>query len=99
MVSLPLNNAIKSTDKGFIKVESFLAHEQNVFIIRISHNGKEIPKELLPTIFEKNEEADQNTSLYLCNEIIKSHDGNINARNNKDSGTTYTITLPIRKNR
>ena len=97
-IKIILNNAINSTDKGFIKVESFLAHEQNVFIIRISHNGKEIPKELLPKIFEKNEEADQNTSLYLCNEIIKSHGGNITAKNNKDAGTTYTISIPIRKN-
>lgn len=101
-----INNAIKYTEKGYIKVESFVAHEQNVVIIRINDTGKGIPQKILPKLFEKDvtktieaeKASDTKLSLYLCKGIIKAHGGNITAKNNKDVGSTFTITLPIKKN-
>ena len=46
-----LNNSIKYTETGYIKVESFVAHGQNLVIIRINDTGRGIPKEILPKIF------------------------------------------------
>jgi len=96
-----LNNSLKYTESGYIKVESFVAHEQNLVIIRIDDTGQGIPKEILPKLFEqgttKNQINDEKLSLYLCKGIIESHGGQITAKNNVDSGCTFTITLPIKK--
>jgi len=99
-----LNNAIKYTKTGHIKVESFVAHQQNLFIIRINDTGKGIPKEILPKIFDKEvtenrkDGNDTKLSLYLCQGIIVSHGGKITVKNNESGGCTFTITLPIKKN-
>jgi signal transduction histidine kinase len=98
-----LNNAIKYTKTGHIKVESFVAHQQNLFIIRINDTGKGIPKEILPKLFDKEirenrkDGNDAKLSLYLCQGIIEAHGGKITAKNNEGGGCTFTITLPIKK--
>ncbi len=95
-----LNNSLKYTESGYIKVESFVAHQQNQVIIRINDTGKGIPKETLPKIFEqgiiKNHINDEKLSLYLCNGIVEAHGGKITAKNNATCGCTFTITLPIK---
>ena len=98
-----LNNSIKYTESGYIKVESFVAHEQNLVIIRINDTGIGIPIEILHRIFEKGitenhiEDSSPKLSLYLCKGIIEAHGGNLAAKNNSDKGCTFTITLPIKK--
>jgi len=96
-----LNNATKYTETGHIKVESFVAHEQNLVIVRINDTGSGIPKDVLPKIFEQgtteNRINDGKLSLYLCKGIIEAHGGKIAAKNNIDSGCTFTISLPIKK--
>jgi signal transduction histidine kinase len=95
-----LNNSIKYTESGYIKVESFVAHPQNLVIIRINDTGQGIPKEILPQIFEQNTTQDQindeKLSLYLCRGIVEAHGGKITAKNNSTLGCTFTITLPIK---
>lgn len=95
-----LANSIEHTEFGQIKVESFVAHEQNVIIIRIDDSGTGIPKEKLLCLFEKNLEkqipSNTTLSLYVCQGIINAHGGNIVAKNNKNQGATITITLPIK---
>lgn len=95
-----LNNSIQYTESGFIKVESFVAHEQNLVIIRINDTGIGIPKETLPYLFEQGETEnhidDGKLSLYLCRGIIEAHGGKITAKNNSTIGCTFTITLPIK---
>jgi len=96
-----LNNSIKYTQTGHIKIESFVAHEQNLVIIRVNDTGSGIPVVILPKIFEKdvteNKINDKKLSLYLCKGIIESHGGNLTAKNNENKGCTFTITLPIKK--
>jgi len=98
-----LRNAIKSTENGHIKVESFVAHEQNMFIIRIFDTGKGITEEILSNIFEnrvtqktdilKSEKTE--FDLVQCKKIIEQHGGTISAKNNENVGATFTVTLPI----
>jgi len=99
-----LNNSIKYTKTGHIKIESFVAHEQNLVIIRVNDTGIGIPVEILPKIFEKdvtenkiNDGRNAKLSLYLCKGIIESHGGKLTAKNNENKGCTFTITLPIKK--
>jgi signal transduction histidine kinase len=98
-----LINAVMQTDVGHIKVESFVAHDQNLFIIRIFDTGKGISNEKIERIFEKNlqnkkivENSSSKLSLNLCKGIIEAHGGKIFAKNNADHGCTFTITLPIK---
>jgi len=95
-----LNNSLKYTESGYIKVESFVAHQQNLVIIRINDTGQGIPKEILPKIFEQgitqNQIKDEKLSLYLCKGIIESHGGKFTAKNNSTKGCTFTIALPIK---
>ena len=83
-----------------IKVESFVAHEQNLVIVRINDTGNGIPEDILSRIFEQgvteNKSDDSKLSLYLCNGIVESHGGNITVKNNVEKGCTFTITLPIK---
>lgn len=98
-----LNNSIKYTDYGYIKVESFVAHEQNLVIIRINDTGAGIPSDVLPRIFEKGvtenriEDSTPKLNLYLCRGIVEAHGGTMTAKNNSGKGCTLTITLPIKK--
>ena len=93
-----LNNALEYTEQGQVKVESFVALDHNVVIIRISDTGKGIAPGILPIIFDKvDSDSDVRLNLYLCKGIIEAHGGNITAKNNDDVGATFTITIPINK--
>ena len=101
-----LKNAIQNTESGHIKVESFVAHEQNVFILRIYDTGKGISEELLPTLFDEKDSQhnDQAVSdkeilnLHHCKKIVEIHGGKISAKNNENGGAVVTISIPIKKN-
>ena len=101
-----LKNAIQNTESGHIKVESFVAHEQNVFILRIYDTGKGISEELLPTLFDEKDSQhnDQVVSdkeilnLHHCKKIVEIHGGKISAKNNENGGVAVTISIPIKKN-
>jgi len=100
-------NAIKFTDKGFIRIESKAIPEQNKLEIRISDTGKGIADEVMPKLFEKfvtkghgNIQNNKGTGLglYISKAIVKAHGGEISAFNNKDGGATFLIVLPISQN-
>ena len=101
-----LKNAIQNTESGHIKVESFVAHEQNVFILRIYDTGKGISEELLPTLFDEKDSQHNNQvvsdkeilNLHHCKKIVEIHGGKISAKNNENGGAVVTISIPIKKN-
>ncbi len=101
-----LKNAIQNTESGHIKVESFVAHEQNVFILRIYDTGKGISEELLPTLFDEKDTQhhylavsdNEILNLHHCKKIIDIHGGKIAAKNNENGGAAVTISIPIKKN-
>ncbi len=101
-----LKNAIQNTESGHIKVESFVANEQNVFILRIYDTGKGISEELLPILFDEKDTqhnyqaVSDNEILNLphCKKIVEIHGGKISAKNNENVGVVVTISIPIKKN-
>ena len=102
-----VGNAIKFTDKGFIRIESKAIPEQSELEIRISDTGKGIADEVMPKLFEKfvtkghgNIQNNKGTGLglYISKAIVKAHGGEISAFNNKDGGATFLIVLPISQN-
>jgi len=99
-----VNNAIKFTQKGSIKIESKAILGENKIDIRISDTGKGLSEEIIPLLFEKfatkghgdvlNNKG-TGLGLYITRAIIIAHRGKISGFNNSDGGATFLITLPI----
>jgi signal transduction histidine kinase len=65
--------------------------------LSVSNRGAPIPPHLLPHIFEPfrrgNDRGGLGLGLYICREIARSHQGEINVSSNEE-GTTFTVRLP-----
>lgn len=100
-----ISNSIKSIkDHGEIYI-NILKDEHNV-IIKVEDTGAGIPKDMLPSIFEKFKKAhsydtlqrDQEGSglgLYIVKGLIELHKGTINVSSILGKGSIFTITLPL----
>ncbi len=114
-----LSNAFKFTDEGgqiWVKVYTIQSSQSNTHIenrssltagscsIVISDNGKGIPADKLPHIFDRFYQADDSIArrsegtgigLALVKELVELHHGTITAESEVGMGTTYTITFPL----
>lgn len=67
--------------------------------VSVHNDGPPIPAELLPLIFEPFERGTQDRrglglGLYIVQEIVKAHQGDVSATSSADSGTMFSIELP-----
>jgi len=98
-----LNNAIKFTNKGTIRITTHVNLDENSLMVIVSDSGLGIPEEVLPDIFgkfvtkghEQENQSGTGLGLFLCKGIIKAHGGKIFARNNREKGATFEFTIPI----
>jgi signal transduction histidine kinase len=99
-----IDNALKFTKKGVIKVTSNLIPDKNEVEVKISDTGSGIPIDILHNIFDKfatkniarkEKEHGSGLGLYISNAIITAHRGKIAACNNVEGGATFTIVLPL----
>jgi len=98
-----INNALKFTEKGNIKITMQSNIQKNFVEVTISDSGPGIHQDILPNLFNKfvtkgpNSESwnGNGLGLYLSREIINAHGGHIFAYNNKDVGATFKFTIPI----
>ena len=98
-----IDNAIKFTIKGIIKVENHVHLDENKIEIKVSNTGSGIPKDILPRLFGKfvtrnvGKASQHGTGLglFITKAIITAHNGQITAFNNNGGGATFTIILPI----
>jgi len=105
LLSNLINNAVKFTPKGSIRIELNAQLEKNEVEIDISDSGCGIPAEVMARLFEKfvpksaAQGSKQGTGLglYISKAIIEGHNGGITAHNNSDGGATFRIVLPIRQ--
>ncbi len=96
-----INNSIKFTDKGYIKIKTTIDREQ--VVVSVSDTGLGIPEDILPEIFgkfatkghERENQSGNGLGLFLCKGIIDAHGGKISAKNNKECGATFEFSLPI----
>lgn len=98
-----IDNAIKYTDIGFVKIRVYQKDERA--IIEISDSGVGIPKEHHPRIFERFYTVDKSRSkkhggtglgLSIVKHIVLLHQGEIVVENNPDGGTRFIISIPIK---
>ncbi len=99
-----IDNSIKYTkddvERRFIKLSVFDMDEH--LLIEISDNGRGIPEESLPRIFERFYRTDKGRSrseggsglgLAIVKHIIEAHKQSINVRSTYGEGTTFSFTL------
>lgn len=97
-----VSNAIRYSP-AFGEIKLSLAREENVAVIRISDTGSGIPEELQKDVFNRfwlgdrgeNYYIGRGFGLYICKRIVEAHSGQISFVSSSDSGTTFTITLPL----
>jgi signal transduction histidine kinase len=98
-----LSNAVKySPDGGSIKLSAASLGKEVMFTV--SDNGRGIPPESLPHLFEKfyrvpgAEHTAQGTGLGLsiCARIVEAHSGRIEVQSQPGEGATFTVYLPSR---
>ncbi|MDE1812740.1 MAG: HAMP domain-containing histidine kinase [Thaumarchaeota archaeon] len=98
-----LNNALKFTESGTIRITVQHNLQKNLVEVSIKDNGPGIYSEVFPKLFNKFITKGPKTEswkgnglgLYLSREIINAHGGHIFAYNNKDTGATFKFTIPI----
>jgi signal transduction histidine kinase len=98
-----LNNSIKFTNSGHIKVKTRIHKEHRHAIIAVTDTGLGIPQEILPKIFgkfatkghERENQSGNGLGLFLCKGIVEAHGGRISAKNNDGGGATFEFWLPI----
>lgn len=99
-----LFNAIKFThDGGIITIYSNIINQE--LYCSISDTGIGIPNDELISIFEAFSQSSRTKTgaggtglgLSISKNIIKEHNGHIWAENNKDSGSIFKFTIPIKQ--
>ena len=101
-----LDNAIKFSPAKTV-VEIIVGKDENNLFLNVSDNGVGIHKEDLDKIFEKfyrgrNAQGHISTGtglgLTLVKQIIEAHGGEISVDSQIDSGSTFTVILPLKNN-
>lgn len=71
---------------------------KNTIVIRCQDNGCGIPKDSIDTIFEPfvtSKENGTGLGLSASKQIVEAHGGNILAESSPETGTVFTVTLPV----
>ncbi|MDQ0638355.1 two-component system sensor histidine kinase VicK [Pedobacter sp. W3I1] len=96
-----LNNAAKYSPYHSSIQVSCKAKNDRVFV-QVEDEGSGIQTSHLKKIFGKFFRSEQNPTisgfgigLYLCNEIVRMHNGEIWAENREPAGSRFTFTIPI----
>lgn len=102
-----LNNAIKFTNYGEIKVETKIHYESGTGInieFTVSDTGIGIPEEKLHSIFEIFNQADISTTrkfggtglgLSICKKLVELQHGEISVQSTVNKGTCFTFHIPF----
>jgi signal transduction histidine kinase len=97
-----INNAIKFTKSGFIRIEAFQDNLNTK--VNIIDTGLGIGPDKLNKLFDvvgskstlgTQGEAGSGLGLLLCKEFIKKHGGTITAKSLPGKGSTFSFTIPI----
>lgn len=100
-----LNNAVKFSDSGEIRITAKLLGES--IVIQVSDQGRGIPEGDIETIFDKfyqtglgdtvQKEKGSGMGLAICRQIVEHYGGKIWAESAFEKGSTFTVQLPIRR--
>ena len=92
-----LRNAREAVDKSG-RISLSAERQKDTVIIRCQDNGCGIPADIIDTIFDPFVPSKENgTGLGLSSsrQIIEAHGGSINVESAPETGTVFTVTLPV----
>ena len=102
-----IDNAVKYTKSGFIRVSLATPESKHSVLISITDSGIGIAPEEIPNLFTKFSRATNandatvtgtGLGLYIAKEIVKAHNGWIHVSSlGVGKGTTFTIEIPLAK--
>jgi two-component system, OmpR family, sensor histidine kinase ResE len=103
-----LDNAIRHTGPGksiYLRYQTLSYQASSAALIEVEDEGKGIPPEDLPYIFERFYKADKartrgmtggtGLGLAIVKNIVEAHKGSVNVRSVVGQGTTFSIILPL----
>ncbi len=100
-----LNNAIKFTDEGEVKLSVVNGSANHEVSFVVSDTGIGIPKEHLSMIFNKFHQVDGSTAkryqgtglgLTITKNLVELLSGRIEVESELGKGSTFTLTMPVR---
>lgn len=103
MINL-FSNALKFTEKGFIRCSAELS--DNEILVKVEDTGIGIPEEEIDTIFEKfkqvgdimrNKPKGTGLGLPISKQIIEAHGGKIWVKSEYGKGSIFYFTIPLTK--
>ncbi len=98
-----LDNAFKDSSPGG-KISIHAEQQGNEVVVSVRDQGKGIPPDLLPYLFDRSYQISQLSSgksfdvglgLYLCREIVAAHGGRIWVESEVGRGTIISVALPV----
>jgi two-component system sensor histidine kinase BarA len=104
IVSNLVNNALKFTENGYVKVTVDWTEQQGSQVIRfaISDTGIGIPQDKLATVFESFSQADQTTTrrfggtglgLAICKRLVGAMEGELSVSSVEGEGSDFSFTV------
>jgi len=101
-----IENAIKFTDAGYVKLKVEAEQSQNEpgLVISVEDTGQGIREEVLPQLFKPYVKGEQHEAaqikgiglgLSICDHLVKKMKGKIEVHSILGSGTTFKVTLPL----
>jgi signal transduction histidine kinase len=101
-----LGNAFKFTESGgriVVRMRPDLPRRDRV-VIEVSDSGVGIPADELPHVFEMYYQGESGArakgsgiGLAIAHEIVEIHGGEIGVQSEEGAGTTFRVTLPVRR--
>ena len=97
-----LNNAVRFTDEGTVRLEAKRAEGE--VVISVSDTGPGIPADQIPHLFQEFYQVDHSLhrqhggtglGLAISKHFVEAHDGRIWVDSEEGVGSTFTFTLPI----
>ncbi|KAK9784695.1 hypothetical protein WJX73_001889, partial [Symbiochloris irregularis] len=101
-----LGNALKFTSRGGVTVDVLSDHINDKVIISVKDSGCGIPADKLEDIFQPFHQGDSSTTrnyggtglgLSIVSRLVAAHHGTIAVSSKPGTGSTFTVTLPIRQ--
>jgi signal transduction histidine kinase len=98
-----INNGIKFTDQGAVTISARYVAGKKIMEFKVADTGVGIPKDLLPTIFERFRQADSSDTrahggvglgLYIVKKYASLLGGTIHVESKVGHGSTFTLRIP-----
>ncbi|MEM6842097.1 MAG: GAF domain-containing sensor histidine kinase [Bacteroidota bacterium] len=99
-----LENAIQYSQKNQPKISLQIWEESSSIFIRVTDNGQGIEEHLQPVIFDMYVRANlaskgNGLGLFVVKKLLETLDGSIIVKSVINQGSTFTITIPVTKER